>query len=234
MSARGYFIAGTDTGVGKTRVTTGLIRVFRSLNLRTAGMKPVAAGTIDLSRGIFNEDVLAIAEVSGQKPEDTALNPYCLREPISPNIAAKRAGISIDLAEICRHFRILSQNSDVVIVEGAGGWLTPISDELTMADIAGALGLPVILTVALRLGCQNHALLTARAIRQRGLLLAGWIGNQLDPEFLALSENVDSLAVHLGSAPLAVLPLSVDPFSALPGLRDAATKLLTQQVDSEG
>jgi dethiobiotin synthetase len=234
MSARGYFIAGTDTGAGKTRVATGLIRVFRSLNLRTVGMKPVSAGTIDLSNGIFNEDALAIAEVSGQKPEDTALNPYCLREPISPNIAAKRAGISIDLEEICRHYRVLCANSDIVVVEGAGGWLTPISDELTMADVAGALGLPVILTVALRLGCQNHALLTARAIRQRGLLLAGWIGNQQDPGFLALSENIDSLSVHLGSAPLAVLPLSVDALSAIPELRNAAARLLMQQGASEG
>jgi dethiobiotin synthetase len=233
MNTRGYFIAGTDTGVGKTRVTTGLITAFRGLGVRVSGMKPVAAGGIVVNDRIFNEDVLSIAEVSGQLPADVALNPYCLSEAVSPNIGAKHAGISIELGVISSYFRQLSGSSDLVIVEGAGGWLTPISEQRTMADVAAVLGLPVVLTVALRLGCLNHALLTAEAINQKGLSLAGWVGNQTNPDFQALAENLETLSVRLGSVPLALLPFSPDPRSAWPPLREAAATLLTRQRQSE-
>lgn len=233
MNTRGYFITGTDTGVGKTRVTTGLINGFRGLGLRVSGMKPVAAGGVTINNRIINEDVLSIADVSGQFPADMALNPYALSEPISPNITAKKAGISIELDVIHSQFRLLCKNSDVIIAEGAGGWLTPISEQRTMADVATVLGLPVVLTVALRLGCLNHALLTAAAISQQGLSLAGWVGNQTDPDFRALSENLETLSTYLGSPPLALLPWSPDARSAWPALREAAATLLTRQRQSE-
>lgn len=233
MTTRGFFITGTDTGVGKTRVTTGLINGFRGLGLRVSGMKPVAAGGIASNNRIINEDVLLIADVSGQVATDTALNPYCLREPVSPNIGAKKAGICIDLKVISRQFRLLCENSDVVIVEGAGGWLTPVSEQRTMADVAAVLGLPVVLTVALRLGCLNHALLTAEAISRQGLSLAGWVGNQTDPDFQAPAENLETLSARLGSAPLALLPCSPDPRSAWPALHGAAATLLARERQSE-
>lgn len=233
MNTRGYFIAGTDTGVGKTRVTTGLITAFRALGVRVSGMKPVAAGGISVNSHIFNEDVVLIADSSGQLATDMALNPYCLSEPVSPNIGAKHAGISIEIGVIGRYFSQLSDKSDLIIVEGAGGWLTPISEQRTMADVAALLGLPVVLTVALRLGCLNHALLAAEAIKRQGLSLAGWVGNQTNPDFQALAENLETLSARLGSAPLALLAFSPDPRSAWPALHDAAATLLTRQRLSE-
>jgi dethiobiotin synthetase len=206
MTAKGYFVTGTDTGVGKTRVTTGLIAGFQQLQARVLAMKPVACGySVHDSRSI-NDDVLEIAALTGQNTDDPRLCTYSLAEPISPNIAANNAGISIELRRITDYFLQLTGISDVVIVEGAGGWQVPISETQTMADLATALGLPVILTVGLRLGCLNHALLTATAIRHSGLPLAGWVANLLDPTLLATSANIDTLTRYLGQPPLAVLP----------------------------
>jgi dethiobiotin synthetase len=229
VSGRGYFIAGTDTDVGKTRVTTGLIAGFREQGLRVSGMKPVAAGVVSTENGFFNDDVIKIADISGQNAGDINLNPYSLPEPLSPNIAAEHAGISIDLEVIRRHYLSLAQESDVVVVEGAGGWLVPISDRLTMADVAATLGLPVILTVGLRLGCLNHSLLTAQAIRQQGLKIAGWVGNHIDPSFAAGEENIRCLATRLASPPLALLPWDRDARSAWPALRQAAARLTSER-----
>ena len=198
----GFFIAGTDTEVGKTHVATALIAELVCRGLRVAAMKPVAAGA---SASLRNADALVLAAASNVSFPYETLNPYCLRPPVSPHIAAKEAGIVIDPALIYAEFLKIKAASDRVIVEGAGGWLAPISDTRTMEDVAVALGLPVILVVGLRLGCLNHALLTARSIRASGLPFAHWIGNSIDPEFERAAENIATLTAALGP-PLAVIP----------------------------
>lgn len=223
---RGCFIAGTDTGVGKTRVTAGLITALRERGVEAAGMKPVVCGLIEDNGRYYSEDVDNICAASGQNPTDRNVNPYAFPEPISPNIAAKKHATCIDISVIKRHFSSLSRVSPFSVVEGTGGWLAPISDEHTMADIAIALDLPVVLVVGLRLGCLNHALLTAQGIRASGLPLAGWIGSRVVEDFAAAEANIDTLTARLGAPLLALLPYSHSPRSALPALREAA-KVLT-------
>jgi dethiobiotin synthetase len=201
-----YFIAGTDTSVGKTRVTTALLRDMRRSGLKVAGMKPVAAGAEWHNNHWINEDAILISSSSGQLTPYEQLNPYCLPDPLSPHIAADLAGISIDPGVIRRHFNDIRANHDLTLVEGAGGWLAPISLSQTMADIATRLGLPVVLVVGIRLGALNHAQLTYRAIRESGLDFAGWIGSVLQNEFPALPENLKLLEHVLGGPALAVLP----------------------------
>ncbi len=216
----GYFIAGTDTGVGKTRATAGLLRGLVELGLQPRGMKPVSAGG--------NEDATMIAAVTGQIADDVNLNPYNLAEPLSPHIAAENAGICIDIKRICTAYAALTAESGIVLVEGAGGWLSPISDDQTMADIAVALRLPVLLVVGLRLGCLNHALLTAQAIRASGLALAGWLGSQPQRGFAASEANLRTLSQWLGSTPLAVLPWQPDTSRDAGIFKPAARQLARQ------
>jgi len=202
----GLFIAGTDTGVGKTLVSVSIVRALVARGLEVAAMKPVAAGASTTAQGPRNADALALAGAASVAAPYDRINPYCLRAPISPHIAATDEGLAIDLAVIRQRFGQLAQAADCVIVEGAGGWLAPIGDRETLADVARALSLPVVLVVGLRLGCLNHALLSARAIEADGLELAGWIGNAIDPDFDRTAENVASLEQRLGSAPLALVP----------------------------
>jgi dethiobiotin synthetase len=203
---RGIFIAGTDTGVGKTRVCVGLLRALRATGLRAIGMKPVATGTIATDRSILNEDVAAIAEASdfGANPAD--INPYCFDWPVSPHIAAQRAGIVIDPERIVASYGRLSQACDVVVVEGTGGWLAPIGPHTTMADVARSLQLPVVLVVGLRLGCLNHALLTAQALASSDQPFIGWIGSVIDPDLAALAENLETLTRRLPVPQWGLLP----------------------------
>ena len=224
---KGYFIAGTDTGVGKTRVTAGLISGFRSHHLVALGMKPVACGLLNDNGRYYSEDVDIICRYSGQDPGLDDVNPYAFPEPVSPHIAARLNHSEIDIATIGRHCSSIAANAEIVVVEGAGGWETPISDTHTMADVALALSLPVVLVVGLRLGCLNHALLTARSISAAGLPLAGWIGNRLDEDFAELDANLATLRARLGAEPLAVLPYSHSVRSALPALGEAAGRLLS-------
>ncbi len=212
LSKPAYFITGTDTAVGKTYVATALIRESVRAGRRVGAMKPVAAGARAAPgshgqgpQALRNDDALALAEASNVAVPYSTTNPYCFEEAVSPHIAAKSAGIMIDPEVISREFAKLAADSDCVIVEGAGGWLAPIGGDRTMADIATALGLPVILVIGLRLGCLNHALLTARAIRSSGLDLVHWVGNAIDPSFERAGENVATLAAALGK-PLALVP----------------------------
>lgn len=211
------FITGTDTGVGKTTVTVAILRALVRSGLRAAGMKPVAAGATMTSHGWRNDDALDLAAASNvQLPYET-LNPCCLPTPTSPHLAALDAGAEIRIPAILSAFEQIRGQSDLVLVEGAGGWLVPIgaSDHgdasQTMQDLAQALALPVVLVVGLRLGCLNHALLTAAAIQQSGLPLAGWIANPIDPDFGEADRYVDSLRSRLTApllwrAPRAILP----------------------------
>jgi dethiobiotin synthetase len=208
----GVFVAGTDTGVGKTRVVVGLIRALRAHGWRACGMKPVASGTIATDDGFINEDVSSIAAASGHDGDILAdINPYCFEWPVSPHIGAERAGIMIDTGRIVSSFERLARQHDIVIVEGTGGWLAPIGAVATMADVASALRLPVVLVVGLRLGCLNHALLSAQAIERSGSNLAAWIGSAIDPNMPAQLENLAALKHRLPAPQLGLLPYSRAP-----------------------
>jgi dethiobiotin synthetase len=212
---RSLFIAGTDTGVGKTWIAVRLLRALVASGLRAAGMKPVAAGAVQTPAGLRNDDALALAGAGNVALPYETLNPYCLAQATSPHIAARNAAISIEIEEIMSKYALIASKSDVIVVEGAGGWLAPLGEPTTqgttgptMADVAAALALPVVLVVGMRLGCISHALLTADAIRARGLQLAGWIANPIDPEFLPASAGytayVDSLEQRLPAPRLQV------------------------------
>lgn len=221
-----YFVAGTDTGVGKTRITGGLLKAARELDARVAGMKPVAAGSIVQDGRQISEDARYIEHNSGQISPYEQLNPYCLRDPVSPHIAAERAGVRIDIGRIVRCAQQLGGGQQLLLIEGAGGWYAPISATETMADVARALAIPVLLVVGLRIGCLNHALLTAEAIERCGCSLRGWIGNQVDAQFAARDENLSALTRLLGAAPMALLAHESDPSSDALQLRAAAAQLL--------
>jgi len=202
------FVTGTDTGVGKTHVSLALIRGLLRDGRCVAAMKPVAAGAIHQPGGLRNEDALLLAAAANVPVPYETLNPYCLAPPVSPHIAAEEAGIVIDPVVIRREFDKLRAQADCVVVEGAGGWLAPISRAQTMEDVALALDLPVILVVGLRLGCLNHALLTAKAVRASGLRLAHWVANAIEPQFERTAENLTWLSAALGP-PLAIVPHSL-------------------------
>src|SRR5215207_282850 len=203
--ARGVFVTGTDTGVGKTFVAAAMIRVLAREGLRVAGMKPVAAGANRTNAGLLrNGDALALAAASNVPLPYESLNPYCFLAAVSPHIAAADEGITIETRVIQGHFEKLAVLADIIVVEGAGGWFAPISPSRTMADVALALGLPVLLVVGLRLGCLNHSLLSQRAIEASGAKFAGWIGNGITPQLDRASENLAALESLLGCAPLAV------------------------------
>ena len=211
---RGFFITGTDTGIGKTLVAVALTRAFVARGLRTAVMKPVAAGSIATADGPRNDDALELLGVSNVAAAYEDVNPCLLAMPASPHLAARAAGVSIDTQTILASCRRLAAQSDVLIVEGAGGWHAPISATATMADVAGSLALPVILVVGMRLGCLNHALLTRDAIRARALPFAGWIANGLASEMPLCAANIDTLTSRFGAPPLGVVPSGTSAKSA--------------------
>ena len=208
-----YFITGTDTGVGKTLVAVALTRALVARGLRVAVMKPVAAGTVKTPEGEFNDDALELLAASNVKASYEDVNPWLLKTAASPHLAARADGVTIRHERIVGAFGRLAAASDLVLAEGAGGWLAPISATETMADVAEKLALPVLLVVGLRLGCLNHALLTRDAVRARGLRFAGWIANKLQTEMPLANANVDTLSTRFGMAPLAVVPMGTDPRS---------------------
>jgi dethiobiotin synthetase len=202
----GWFITGTDTGVGKTLVAVALTRALVARGLRTAVMKPVAAGSIDTPEGPRNDDALELLGASNVPATYDDVNPWLLSTPASPHLAARADGVTIRHETIVASYWRLAAMSDVVVIEGAGGWLAPISATATMADIAEKLALPVILVVGMRLGCLNHALLTREAIRARGLAFRGWIANKLADEMPLAAANIDTLSSRFGVPPLAIVP----------------------------
>jgi len=197
------FVTGTDTGVGKTLVSAALLHALALRHPRVVGMKPVAAGVVRAGTSWANEDVLALRAASSLAVPPELDNPFLLPEPLSPHIAAKRAGVRISIDHLVACYRELARLADAVVVEGAGGFHVPLSDSTTGADLAQALALPVVLVVGLRLGCLNHALLTLEAIRARGLPLAGWVANRLDPAMQAQEDNIAWLQRQLGAPLLA-------------------------------
>lgn len=176
----GFFVTGTDTGVGKTRISIGLIERLKQQGKRVACMKPIASGCERTAEGLRNDDALELMQRTNIDVAYDLVNPYAFEPAIAPHIAAKQAGIAIDLTTIAHRYKQIQQQAEVVVVEGAGGWAVPVNDQDTMADVSIALGLPVILIVGIRLGCINHALLTTAAIEQSGLSLYCWIANHIE------------------------------------------------------
>jgi dethiobiotin synthetase len=213
VSARGVFVTGTDTDVGKTFVAVALVRSLVAAGYRVAAMKPVAAG---IARGeSVNADVALLAAAANVAAAPNDANPYAFAPAVAPHIAAERAGVAIDVEHCAAAYRRLAAGADAVVVEGAGGALVPLGPGTDMLDLAAALGLPVLLVVGLRLGCINHALLTALAVRARGLHLAGWIVNRIDPAMAEADANVAALASRL-EAPLVADIGWLDPASPAP------------------
>ena len=206
-----YFVTGTDTDVGKTLVSCALLHALARRHPRVVGMKPVAAGLIETPEGWDSEDAIALRTASTVRVPPALDNPVRLPDPLSPHIAAERAGTRIDIHHLVACQRELAQHADAMVVEGAGGFLVPLSPEHTGADLAQALGLPVLLVVGLRLGCLNHALLSAEAIRARGLTLAGWVANRVDPDMAAVDDNIHYLRQRLDAPLLADIAHSAAP-----------------------
>lgn len=202
----GCFVTGTDTGVGKTLVSAALLHGFARHHRRVVGMKPVAAGLVQREGQWVAEDVLALRAASTVTVPASLDCPVALPDPLSPHLAAARAGRRVAVAELVDAYRDLRWRSDVVLVEGAGGWRVPLNERETLADLAVSLALPVVLVVGLRLGCLNHALLTAEAIRSDGLTLAGWVANAVDPDMACRDENIDTLRQRLAAPLLGIVP----------------------------
>lgn len=212
-----YFVTGTDTNVGKTLISCALLHGFAARGKRVIGMKPIAAGCNDHGQ---NDDVLQLCAASNVPVRNEQINPYCFAPAVAPHLAARLAGVSIDFARIADAYSELAAQAEVVIVEGAGGLLVPLSAGQDSADLMREVGLPVILVVGMRLGCLNHALLTVEAMAARRLTLAGWVANVLDAEMAMLEENIAALQQRI-SAPL----LGVAPYQPQPDARLIAARL---------
>ena len=200
----GFYVTGTDTGIGKTVVSTALLQALRLRGLRAVGMKPVASGCEQVLQdgarpGWRNDDALALQAASEPQPAYADLNPYALPLPLAPELAAREAGITIALETILAAHARLHAQADAVVVEGVGGWAAPLSATVAQADLVRALDLPVLLVVGLRLGCLNHAILSAQAIGADGCHLAGWIGNAIDPDMQRRDEHRALLQARIGA-----------------------------------
>ncbi len=205
---KSFFITGTDTDVGKSLIACALIQAFAARGYRAAPMKPIAAGTIKINGVDMNIDVAALREVSGSTAALADINPYCFSEPIAPHLAARHQNVVVEMDVIRAAFARLNADADTVLVEGAGGFLVPLSMTQSMAEIPAALSLDVILVVGMRLGVLNHALLTVEAIRSRGLTLAGWIANTAvaGATMLAFDENHATLERMIPAPLLGTVP----------------------------
>ncbi|MBA6064432.1 dethiobiotin synthase [Pseudomonas mosselii] len=205
--SQAYFIAGTDTDVGKTTIAAGLLHASRQLGLSTLAAKPVASGCVVTAKGLRNSDALALIDESSVKLPYEAVNPFAFEPAIAPHVAAREAGVALSVPALRDAMQqVLAQHADFTLIEGAGGWRVPLSDHANLSDLAIALKLPVILVVGVRLGCINHALLSAEAIARDGLQLAGWVANIVDPRTSRLEENLSSLAERLPAPCLGRVP----------------------------
>ena len=201
-----YFITGTDTEIGKTFITSALLRAFAQQGWSTLGMKPIASGAEEIDGVLHNEDVDSLVAASSVKAPQEIVVPYLMRTPAAPHIVAALENVTMDVQHIASCYQQAQQLADVVLVEGVGGFCVPLDDETSTVDLAQALSLPVILVVGMRLGCINHALLTAQAINASGLRLAGWVANTVDTDMKFFEENVQALKQRLDAPCLAVMP----------------------------
>lgn len=215
---RGCFVTGTDTEVGKTRVSAGLLHALGQAGWRSAGFKPVAAGLSNIAGRRINEDVQLLCQASSIKLRDDEVGPCQLEAACAPHIAAALEGRAINRSQLVSAACALARRADWLVVEGVGGFCVPLGENWDSADLACDLGLPVVLVVGMRLGCLNHALLTAESVRTRGLGLAGWVANCLDAAMAHLDQNVvvlhDRLSERHGAPCLGVIPRLVPPDAA--------------------
>lgn len=206
MKPLSCFITGTDTEIGKTTVSCAIIRALVKKGLQVAAMKPVAAGAFEFDGVLHNEDVDALAQASNMSLPLSLTTPYLLKTPIAPHLSAGLDHVAIDNDHIVTCYNKICTRADAVIVEGVGGFCVPFTDSSDSAELAVQLGLPVILVVGMKLGCINHALLTAEAIRSRGLHVAGWVANTIDPRMPFCDENIHTLETRLNAPKLGTLP----------------------------
>ncbi|AZD10957.1 Dethiobiotin synthetase [Pseudomonas chlororaphis] len=205
--SRAYFVTGTDTDVGKTTVAAGLLHAARLSGLSTAAGKPVASGCELTPKGLRNADALALLAECSLPLSYDEVNPLAFEPAIAPHLAAREAGVALTVQALLAPMRqVLAKGADFTLIEGAGGWRVPLADQDNLSDLAMALDLPVILVVGVRLGCINHALLTAEAIAQDGLQLAGWVANIIEPKTSRLEENLATLAERLPAPCLGRVP----------------------------
>jgi len=203
---RHFFVTGTDTSVGKTTVTVRLMQQLVAQGLTVIGMKPVASGCEWVDGRWQNDDVLQLTAASNVSAPAELINPYCFEPAIAPHIAAAQAGVEIDFNVIRAAYAQLTTMADVVIVEGAGGLLVPLNATQTIADLIQALSLPALVVVGMRLGCINHALLTAQVLKQRNIDFCGWVANNIDPQMSVPQENLQSLITGLQQPPVLQVP----------------------------
>lgn len=213
IATSALYITGTDTGVGKTLASCALLHALRGRGLRAVGMKPVASGCMLTPQGWRNQDARMLQAASDPRPDYADLNPYALPQPLAPEIAAAEAGTEIGLEHLLAAYGRLRKIAETVVVEGVGGWSAPLSATLDQADLVRVLDCPVVLVVGLRLGCLNHARISAAAIRADGCRLAGWIANEIDADMTHRDQNMAILARHLQSPCLGRLPhrIPTDP-----------------------
>lgn len=203
---RGWFVTGTDTGVGKTHVACALVAGLAASGRRAVGMKPVASGARRTPAGLRHADAEQLLAAGNVAVAYDTVNPYCFEPAVAPHLAAEDAGVEMRLQTLLDAHTRLRALADCTVVEGAGGWRVPLGPRTTMSDLARALGLPVLLVVGLRLGCLNHARLTLEAIRHDGALFAGWVANACDASMEYRTRNIEALTQILGTPPLAVFP----------------------------
>jgi len=203
---RAFFVTGTDTGAGKTFTSSVLLHALRQRGLRAIGMKPVASGSDETPSGLRNEDALALQAASDPRPDYALVNPWALREPTAPEIAARLDGVTVTLPPIVSAFEALKAQADVVLVEGVGGFLAPIRGDFDQCELPRALGLPVLIVVGLKLGCINHARLTLEAVRVRGFEVLGWIASDVEPAMLFPDDYFEALKAALPVTCLGRLP----------------------------
>jgi dethiobiotin synthetase len=205
------YVSGTDTGIGKTLASAALLHALRGHGLRVAGMKPVASGCERIDGEWKNADALALQAAGEPGIAYADINPFALEHPLAPELAARDAGIEVGLPSILAAHARLAQDADALIIEGVGGWAAPLSASLMQADLVRTLRVPVVLVVGLRLGCLNHALLSARAIAADGAHLAGWIASHVDPEMERVEDNIQMLRERLPAPCWGVLPHAQHP-----------------------
>jgi dethiobiotin synthetase len=220
------FVTGTDTEIGKTLVSAALLHGFAKEGLHAAAMKPIAAGAFERDGQWHNEDADQLDAAANVQLPDCIRTPFLLKAAAAPHIAAAHENVSLDIARIVDAHKIALSQADIVVVEGVGGFRVPLTDVHDTADLAFALNLPVVLVVGMRLGCISHALLSAEAIASRGLRLAGWVANRIDPDMLYPEENIDAIHLRLDSQYNAPL-LGTIPHLAPPDARQAATHIDT-------
>ena len=209
------YVSGTDTGIGKTLASCALLHALRAQGLRAIGMKPVASGCAQVDGQWRNADAMALLAASDPRPAYEDLNPFALPAALAPELAARDAGIEVSLPSILDAHARLAQRADGLVVEGVGGWAAPLSARLMQADFVQALRMPVLLVVGMRLGCLNHALLSARAIANDSAHLAGWIASHVDPGMERVEDNLQMLRERLPAPCWGVLPHVKDPDPAL-------------------